>query len=154
MWVERKIPLFKTVPLLATGGWLVLNGLAGCSTLTIVGELHEQRFVSEGRPLAHIHAKVSGLYLFNLIPFMTGSAEQANAIRIFQHETAVERVVGMVTRQSQVMGAARLTDLQSYSDSEWQWWSLVFWWRWTVVSANASAVPEAPSQGTATPSPR
>lgn len=154
MRVERKTPLLKKISLLAPAGWLVLIALTGCSTLTIVGDLHEQRFVSEGQPLAHIHAKVSGLYLFNLVPFVTGSAEEANTIRIFQHETAVERVVGMVTRQSKAMGSARLTDLQSYTDSEWQWWSLIFWWRWTVVSANASALPEAPSQGTATPSPR
>lgn len=146
--------MLKTVPLLVAGGWLVLIALTGCSILTIVGELHEQRFVPEGRPLAHINARVSGLYLFNVIPIVTGSAEEANAIRIFQHETAVERVVGMVTRQSKAMGAARLTDMQSYADSEWQWWSLVFWWRWTVVSANASEIPESPSHDAATPLPR
>ena len=79
--------------LLVPVGWIILAALTGCSTLTVVVDLPEQRFVSEGRPLAHIHAKVSGLYLFNLIPFVTGSAEEANAIRLFQHETAVERVV-------------------------------------------------------------
>jgi hypothetical protein len=59
----------------------------------------------------------------------------------------------MVTRKSKELGATRLTDLYSWSDSEWQSFTLVFWYRWTSVSANASAIAETSLQSSAGPTP-
>jgi hypothetical protein len=76
----------------------------GCSSLTIVRELHDQRFTSEEQPVAHLSARVGGIYLFYYLPLVTGDSEQADSIRFFHNEPDVERVVHMVTRKSKELG--------------------------------------------------
>lgn len=78
------------------------------------------------------------------LPLVTGDSERADGIRFFRNEPDVERVVHMVTRKSKELGATHLTDLYSWSDSVWGSFSLIFWYRWTSVSANASMAPQAP----------
>ena len=116
----------------------------GCSSLTVVRELNNQRFTSEEQPIAHLSARVGGIYLFYFIPLVTGNSEEANNIRFFRNESDVERVVHMVTRKSKELGATHLTDLYSWSDSVWGSFTLIFWYRWTSVSANASLGPSSP----------
>ena len=130
-----------------------LTGLAlaftvGCSSLNVIKELHDQRFTSEEQPVAHLSARVGGVYLFYFIPLVTGDSEQADSIRFFRNEPEVDRVVHMVTRKSKELGATHLTDLYSWSDSVWSALSLVFWYRWTSVSANASVMPQTPAPHT------
>ena len=123
---------------------LVLACAAGCSSLIVVKDLHDQRFTSEEQPVAHLSARVGGIYLFYYLPLVTGNSEQADSIRFFRNEPDIERVVHMVTKKSKELGATRLTDLYSWSDSVWASFSLIFWYRWTTVSANASMASQAP----------
>jgi hypothetical protein len=123
---------------------LTLLSAVGCSSLTVVTELNNQRFTLDEQPVAHLSARVGGIYLFYYIPLVTGDSEQTDRIRFFRHEPDVERVVHMVTRKSKELGATRLTDLYSWSDSVWASFSLIFWYRWTSVSGNASMVPDVP----------
>ena len=116
----------------------------GCSSLTVVRELNNQRFTTEEQPIAHLSARVGGIYLFYFIPLVTGNSEEANNIRFFRNESDVERVVHMVTRKSKELGATHLTDLYSWSDSMWGSFTLIFWYRWPSVSANASLGPSSP----------
>jgi hypothetical protein len=127
---------------------LALAFTAGCSSLNVIKELHDQRFTSEEQPVAHLSARVGGIYLFYFIPLVTGDSEKADSIRFFRNEPEVDRVVHMVTRKSKELGATHLTDLYSWSDSVWSALSLVFWYRWTSVSANASVVPQTPAPHT------
>lgn len=127
---------------------IALASTVGCSSLTVVRELHDQRFTLEERPVAHLSARVGGIYLFYYLPLVTGDSEQADSIRFFRNEPDIERVVHMVTKKSKELGATRLTDLYSWSDSVWGSFSLIFWYRWTTVSANASLVPQAPTTHT------
>lgn len=127
---------------------IALASTVGCSSLTVVTELHDQRFTLEERPVAHLSARVGGIYLFYYLPLVTGDSEQADSIRFFRNEPDIERVVHMVTKKSKELGATRLTDLYSWSDSVWGSFSLIFWYRWTTVSANASLVPQAPTTHT------
>lgn len=127
---------------------LALAFTVGCSSLNVIKELHDQRFTSEEQPVAHLSARVGGVYLFYFIPLVTGDSEQADSIRFFRNEPEVDRVVHMVTRKSKELGATHLTDLYSWSDSVWSALSLVFWYRWTSVSANASVVPQTPAPHT------
>src|SRR5262245_5991418 len=123
--------------------WILIL-TTGCSSLTVVRELHNQRFMRDEQPIAHISARVGGTYLFYYIPLITGNSEQADRIRFFHDEQEVEHVVHMVTRKSKELGATSVTDLYSWSDSVWMPISLIFWYRWTSVSANASVLAEAP----------
>jgi hypothetical protein len=124
---------------------LALLPAVGCSSLAIVRDLHEQRFTSEEHPVAHLSARVGGIYLFYYLPLVTGDSERADSIRFFRNEPDVDRVVHMVTRKSKELGATHLTDLYSWSDSVWASFSLIFWYRWTSVSANASMAPQTPA---------
>lgn len=127
---------------------IALASTVGCSSLTVVRELHDQRFTLEEQPVAHLSARVGGIYLFYYLPLVTGDSEQADSIRFFRNEPDIERVVHMVTKKSKELGATHLTDLYSWSDSVWGSFSLIFWYRWTTVSANASIVPQAPTTHT------
>ena len=127
---------------------LALAFTVGCSSLNVIKELHDQRFTSEEQPVAHLSARVGGIYLLYFIPLVTGDSEQVDSIRFFRNESEVDRVVHMVTRKSKELGATHLTDLYSWSDSVWSALSLVFWYRWTSVSANASVVPQTPAPHT------
>ena len=89
-------------------------------------------------------AQESEAFIFSTLPLVTGDSEQADSIRFFHNEPDVERVVHMVTSKSKELGATHLTDLYSWSDSVWASFSLIFWYRWTSVSANASMVPQSP----------
>ena len=124
---------------------LALASTLSCSSLTVVKDLNGQRFTSQEQPVAHLSARVGGIYLFYYLPIVTGNSEQADSLRFFHNEPDVERVVHMVTKKSQELGATHLTDLYSWSDSVWASFTLVFWYRWTSVSANASMAPQSPT---------
>lgn len=132
-------------PVLVEFTALALAFTVGCSSLNVVKDLHDQRFTSAEQPVAHLSARVGGIYLFYFLPLVTGDSEKADGIRFFRNEPDVDRVVHMVTRKSKELGATHLTDLYSWSDSVWSAFSLIFWYRWTSVSANASIRPEAPA---------
>ena len=127
---------------------IALASTVGCWSLIVVRDLHDQRFTSEEQPVAHLSARVGGIYLFYYLPLVTGDSEQADSIRFFRNEPDIERVVHMVTKKSKELGATRLTDLYSWSDSVWGSFSLIFWYRWTTVSANASMGLESPTTHT------
>jgi hypothetical protein len=134
----------RTILVLVGLAVLTLLSAGGCSSLTVVTELNNQRFTLDEQPVAHLSARVGGIYLFYYIPLVTGDSEQTDHIRFFRHEPDVERVVHMVTRKSKELGATRLTDLYSWSDSVWASFSLIFWYRWTSVSGNASMAGDVP----------
>ncbi len=125
-------------------GLCAIFSVMGCSSLSVIRDLDNQRFTKEGRPVAHLNARVGGVYLFYYIPLVTGHSEKPDSIRFFRDETDVERVVHMVTRTSKELGATQLADLYSWSDSVWVELTLIFWYRWTVVSGDAVAVAEGP----------
>ena len=132
-------------------GLLAILSITGCSSLTVVRDLNNQRFTEDARPVAHLNARVGGVYLLYFIPLVTGHADKPNRMRFFHHETDVERVVHMVTHASKELGATHLTDLYSWSDSVWPPLTLIFWYRWTSVSANASAISIDQAQSTTEP---
>lgn len=132
--------------LLIAAAVLALCATTGCSSLTVVRDLNDQRFTPEDQPVAHLSARVGGVYLFYYIPLVTGDSREPDHMRFFHNEQEVERVVHLVTRTSQELGATRLTDLYSWSDSVWSPVTLIFWYRWTSVSANASVSADRPPQ--------
>jgi hypothetical protein len=144
----------KTIVLTVGAGLLTLFSATGCSSLTVVKELNNQRFTLDAQPVAHLSARVGGVYLFYYLPIVTGDTREADSIRFFHDEQDIERVVHMVTHKSKELGATRLTDLYSWSDSVWSPLFLVFWYRWTSVSANASTMSESPAQPTSEPASR
>lgn len=141
----------KAVARFVGAGLLAIFSTTGCSSLTVVRDLNDQRFTEDAQPVAHVNARVGGVYLLYFLPLVTGHADKPNGIRFFHHETDVDRVVHMVTHASKELGATRLTDLYSWSDSVWAPLSLVFWYRWTSVSANASTISVGPAQSTTEP---
>jgi hypothetical protein len=135
--------------LMLAAGMLPFLAATGCSTLTVVRDLNDQRFTTDAQPVAHLSARVGGIYLLYFLPIVTGDAREPDSIRFFHDEQQVDRVVHLVTRTSKELGATRLTDLYSWSDSVWTPLSLIFWYRWTSVSANASTTSgaQAPPSG-------
>jgi hypothetical protein len=141
----------KSIVLVAGAVLLIFLSAIGCSTLTVVRDLNDQRFTADAQPVAHLSARVGGVYLLYYIPLVTGDSSEPDAVRFFHDEQQVERVVHLLTRKSKELGATRLTDLYSWSDSVWTPLSLIFWYRWTSVSANASAISDGSVQRTGEP---
>jgi hypothetical protein len=118
--------------------------LPGCSHVTAVRELNGQVLSEDGKTLAHVNANCWGIYLFNLIPIMSGSRDHPESPTMFEDTANVEDVVGLLTRKSKALGASRTSDLQSIADSWWQGWTLIFWMKAAYASGNAIA--DAPAQ--------
>lgn len=115
--------------------------LPGCSHVEVVKDLNGQPLVREGRTIAHINASSWGIYLFNWIPLISGSRETPERFAFFRDTGNVGDAVGMLTRKSGELGATHTVDLQSWTDSWWQPWTLIIWMRAAYASGNAIASP-------------
>lgn len=101
-------------------------------------DLHHQKLNSDPTSIAHLNGYCWGLYFTPYFPIITGSVEHPGVPCFFKDNVSVDRVVEMVSRKSKELGATRLSDLHSYTDSWWNWKFLLFWTKVTDVSGNAS----------------
>jgi hypothetical protein len=120
-----------------------LGMTTGCATVEVVGpeHLHDQRFVAETKPVAHIYVANWGWYLFKYIPFATGNLDKPGVPRlpkVFTDNVRVDLLVDKVTEESQKLGASSVSDLRTRDRSYWMPWTLIFWMNEFEVSANAS----------------
>jgi hypothetical protein len=117
--------------------------VGGCATKKIVSgeQLHEQRLSEKGTPIAHVYVANWGVYLFKLIPIMTGDLDnpsEGQVSRFFTNNVRVDLLVDKVTAESRRLGGTFITDLQTRDRSQWLPWTLIFWMNEFEVSANAS----------------
>ena len=122
---------------------LVLGMTVGCATVEVVGpdHLHDQQFVVEAKPVAHIYADNWGWYLLKYIPIVTGNLDKPGVPRLpvfFTDNVRVDLLVDKVTKESTKLGASIISDLRTRDRSYYAFWTLVFWLTEFEVSANAS----------------
>jgi hypothetical protein len=127
---------------------LALGMTFGCATVEVVGpeHLHNQQFVVETKPVAHIYADNWGWYLFKHIPIVTGNLDKPGSLRLpvlFTDNVRVDLLVDKVTEESTKLGASNISDLRTRDRSYYAAWTLFFWLNEFEVSANASR-PELP----------
>ena len=69
--------------LVVGAGVLALLSVTGCSSLSVVRDLNDQRFTLDDQPVAHLSARVGGVYLLYVIPLVTGHSEKPQPLSLF-----------------------------------------------------------------------
>ncbi len=112
--------------------------LAGCSSVRVVQNLNGQQLTSGGEtPIAHLNGDLYGYYLFGLWPIVTADPAKTNSTAWFRDTVTVGACTEMVTRHGKELGATKITDLQSRSDSTGLQTLFTVWYYDVQVSGNA-----------------
>lgn len=95
--------------------------------------------VEKTTPVSHINAKVSGLYLLNRIPVLTGDTEGGSLFLFHKDTASLDNCVNYLTIRAKAEGATKVTDMTSRYGETWigPGGFFVCWWRSAAVSANA-----------------
>lgn len=112
--------------------------MAGCASVHVVRDLNGQQLTAAGEtPVAHLNGDIYGYYLFGYWPLLTGDPENPNRWAWFRDTVTVSNAVDMVTKKSKELGAAKVTDLHSRSDSTGLQTLFTVWYYDIQVTGNA-----------------
>lgn len=115
----------------------------GCASVHSVpsSQLHEQQLAPGAKPIAHVYVDCWGIYLFQVLPLITGNIDGSGLglpFHLFTDSVRVDAVVERASGEAQRRGGTLLTDLQTRDRSYWIAWTLLFWLKEFEVSANVS----------------
>lgn len=115
----------------------------GCASVHSVpsSQLHEQQLAPGAKPIAHVYVDCWGIYLFQVVPLITGNIDGSGLglpFHLFTDSVRVDAVVERASGEAQRRGGTLLTDLQTRDRSYWIAWTLLFWLKEFEVSANVS----------------
>lgn len=108
----------------------------GCTTVQSTNSFKTMT-VGENRkmPVAHVHVRVTGIYLFGFIPLICGSRAGSGKAAFFQDNCTIETVVNLTCKEARGEGGNNIIDLVShYEDKSY------FFWSKRCVSASATSV--------------
>jgi len=89
------------------------------------------------KPIAHINARISGVFLFDAFPLFSGSVNNVDKVAAFVNTVSLDNTMGLVTRHARGIGATKLVNVNSYYHSRWLWYTLLSWERQMQISATA-----------------
>lgn len=93
---------------------LAVAVLSGCSNIRATNNFNGQGLTaSTSTPMAHINAKISGVYILWFMPLWSGSEESVGSPSFFSNNVTVKNTVGILTAKSKEVGATRVVDLQT-----------------------------------------
>lgn len=110
--------------------------LTGCTTVLSTVNFKTMT-IGESRkePVAHVHVRVSGVYLFGFIPLMCGSRAGNGKTSFFQDNCTIENVVNLACKEARGEGGNNLLDLVTdYTEVNFILWSNRY------ISASATAI--------------
>jgi hypothetical protein len=111
---------------------------SGCSSLETTKNFNGMDVTARRtQPIAHINARVNGVFLFDALPFFCGSVNHVDKVAAFVNTVSLNNTMGLVSREARGLGATKLVNVQSYYESIWMWYTLIFWYRQMQVSATA-----------------
>ncbi len=87
--------------------------LFGCTTVE-QGTKFNSLPVGEGTsnpPVAHINVRITGFYLFGILPIFCGSVASAGKAAVFSDTVTVDNAVLLLTRTARGMGGVRMYDI-------------------------------------------
>ena len=109
---------------------------AGCAGV-VSGSQVNGLYLTENKDatVAHVNGDCWGIYLFSVIPLLTGSTDSPGMMTALTDTVTVEAVVDMTTRQAKKMGSTKLVNLQSDRTSVMVI-PLLIWYKDVQVSGN------------------
>ena len=112
--------------------------MAGCASVNVARNLNGQQLTTSGdAPIAHLNGDIYGYYLFGVWPLVTGDPADPDGTAWFTNTVTEQAAVDMVTRKSKELGAAKITDLSSRTDSTGKQTLFLIWYSSVQVSGNA-----------------
>ncbi len=115
---------------------LAIVSLTGCTTVQYTNNFKTMT-IGESRkePVAHVHVRISGFYLFGFIPLICGSRAGDGKSSFFQDNCTVEHVVNLACKEARGEGANNILNLVTdYTEVNFLLWSNRY------ISASASAI--------------
>ena len=110
--------------------------LSGCTTVLSTTNFKTMT-VGESRkePVAHVHVRVTGVYLFGFIPLLCGSRAGDGKTSFFQDNCTVENVVNLACKEARGEGGNNILNLVTdYTEINFILWSNRY------ISASATAI--------------
>lgn len=92
---------------------------------------------SRSKPIAHINARVFGVFLFDAFPMFCGSVNNTDKVAAFTNTVSLNNALGLATRHARGIGATKLVNVNSYYYSHWLWYTIIMWERQMQVSGTA-----------------
>ena len=92
---------------------------------------------ARSKPIAHINARIYGVFLFDVFPMFCGSVNNVDKVAAFVNTVSMDNALGLATRHARGLGAKKLVNLNSYYESHWLWYTVLLWERQAQVSATA-----------------
>lgn len=115
---------------------LAIVSLTGCTTVQYTNNFKTMT-IGESRkePVAHVHVRISGFYLFGFIPLICGSRAGDGKSSFFQDNCTVEHAVNLASKEARGEGANNILNLVTdYTEVNFLLWSNRY------ISASASAI--------------
>ena len=110
--------------------------LTGCTTVLSTTNFKTMT-VGESRkePVAHVHVRITGVYLFGFIPLLCGSRAGDGKTSFFQDNCTVENVVNLACKEARGEGGNNILNLVTdYTEINFILWSNRY------ISASATAI--------------
>ena len=110
--------------------------LTGCTTVLSTTNFKTMT-VGESRkePVAHVHVRITGVYLFSFIPLLCGSRAGDGKTSFFQDNCTVENVVNLACKEARGEGGNNILNLVTdYTEINFILWSNRY------ISASATAI--------------
>lgn len=115
---------------------VAIASLCGCTTVQSTTNFKTMT-IGEGRkePVAHVHVRISGFYLFGCLPILCGSRAGDGKSAFFQDNCTVEHVVNLACKEARGEGGNNVLNLVTdYTEVNFILWSHRF------ISASATSV--------------
>ncbi len=113
-------------------------GFVSCSTYDISKKTEDQ-VLAQGQPesIAHINARITGYYLFNTVPLITGDPKKEKGAVFFTDTVFPDNSVDMLTRKASELGATNVSDitLRHLEKGSFSLW--IIWVRTSEATGNA-----------------
>ena len=95
--------------------------MSGCTSMQVANRFNGLPVSETAKmpPVAHVNVKMTGFYLFHIIPIATGSVGSVNKWAILKDTVSVEHAVSVLTREARTqLNGIRIYDLKSSTSNE------------------------------------
>ena len=92
---------------------------------------------NRSKPIAHINARVFGIFMFDAFPMFCGSVNDTDKVAVFTNTVSLNNAMGLATRTARGIGATKFVNVNSYYYSHWLWYTIILWERQMEVSGTA-----------------
>ena len=114
--------------------------VSSCATYQVSKDFKGQQVDSadpSSIPVAYIHAKNYGYYLFNTYPIISGDCEDVGGTSWFTDNANPHNAVDLLTKKAKELGAFKTINVQTTHRESGAYTFWIFWYRGTQASGTA-----------------